>query len=49
MLSVQVRGPEVTKVTLTVSVMGLEEGNIQPERPLEKRAESLPYTHPAQK
>lgn len=53
MLSVQVKGSEVTEVpltvTLTVSVTESEESHIQPEGPLETRAESLPCTHPPQK
>lgn len=48
-VKVEVRGPEVSKVALTVSIAGSEEGDIQPEGPLETRAESLPCTHPPQK
>ncbi|KAM9334088.1 protein SON-like [Symphorus nematophorus] len=41
--SVQVGRPEVTEVTFTVNVTGSEKSYIQPEGPLETRAESLPY------
>lgn len=36
-------------LTLSISVSESEEGSIQPEGPLETRAESLPCTHPPQK
>lgn len=49
MSSVQVKTSEVSEVTLTVSITESGEGNIQPERPLETGAESLPCAHPSQK
>lgn len=49
LFSVQVRGPAVAEVTLAVGVTWSEEGYVQPEGPLETRAESLPRAHPPQK
>lgn len=48
-VSVQVRGPEVMEVSLTVSIKESEANYIQPEGPLETRTESFPCTHPPEK
>lgn len=48
-ITVEVSGPAVTEVTLTVGITRPEEGDIQPEGPLETRAESLPCAHPTEK
>lgn len=46
---VQVWRPEVLEVSFPVGVSESEEGHVQPEGPLETRAESLPRPHPPQK